>query len=62
MKNLLPTSHRAGTAGLREPRGTVGIEVPQEESVILGGEEIVEGGGEIGRAGGDWWDVYIEDG
>ena len=40
----------------------MGIEVPQEESVILGGEEIVEGGGEIGRAGGDWRDVYIEDG
>ena len=40
----------------------MGIEIPQEESVILGGEKIAEGGGEVGGAGGDWWDVNVEDG
>ena len=40
----------------------MGIEVPQEESVILGGEEIIEGGGEIGRAGGDGRNVNVENG
>ena len=40
----------------------MGIEVPQEESVIPGSEETIEGGGEIGWAGGDWWDVNVENG
>ena len=40
----------------------MGIEVPQEESIILGGEEIIEGGGEIGRAGGDGRNVNVENG
>ena len=39
----------------------MGIEIPQDESIILRGEEIVEGGGEIGGAGGDWRDVDVED-
>ena len=30
VENLLPTSRRAGTASLREPRGAVGIEIPRK--------------------------------
>ena len=35
----VPTSRRAGIACLREPRGAVGVEVPQDDGVIPGGEE-----------------------
>ena len=39
----------------------MGVEVPQEESIILGVEEIIEGGRGIAGPGGDGRDVNIED-
>lgn len=39
----------------------MGVEVPQEESVILGVEEIIEGGRGIAGPGGDRRDVDVED-
>ena len=40
IEDLLSTSRRAGVARLREPRGAVSIEVPQDNSITLGREEI----------------------
>ena len=39
----------------------MGVEIPQEESVILGVEEIIEGGRGIAGPGGDRGDVDVED-
>ena len=39
----------------------MGVEVTQDEGVILGcqGEESVQGGRVVGRAGGGWGDVNV---
>ena len=60
VEDLLPTSHRSGIAGMRIPCGTVGIEIPQDDSIIRGGKEILKGRGEIGRAGRGRGDIYVE--
>ena len=61
LEDLLPTSRSAGVTGLRKPCRAVGVEVPQDESIILRGQEILKGGGEIRGAGGGGGDVDIED-
>ena len=60
VEDLLPTSLRSGIAGMRIPCGTVGIEIPQDDSIIRGGKEILKGRGEIGRAGRGRGDIYVE--
>ena len=50
-----------GVGGGGEPRGVVGVEVTQDESIILGLEELVELRSEAGWTGGGGRDVDIED-
>ena len=46
---------------MRKPRGAVGIEVPEDEGVIPGGQEIPNGRSETWGAGGNRGNIYIID-
>ena len=45
---VVPSFRRPKVCGLRVPRWVVGIEITQDDSIILGLGEQLEGGGEVG--------------